>query len=172
MIDQETLKTFDKLYEETYQSVLKYVVCNCSNIEDVKDIVQNTYLEVIKNIEKISNKNYVIGIARHKIKDYYRFNYKSKRVSLFSNKNDELVDSIKADIDLEKSYLIKYDTEIVWNYLKKKKSIISKIFYLYYYLGLTITDISKELDITESSVKNYLYRTLRELKTMFEGMSD
>ncbi len=152
MIDQETLKTFDKLYEETYQSVLKYVVCNCSNIEDVKDIVQNTYLEVIKNIEKISNKNYVIGIARHKIKDYYRFNYKAKIVSLFSNKNDELVDSIKADIDLEKSYLIKYDTEIVWNYLKKKKSIISKIFYLYYYLELTITDISKELDITESSV--------------------
>ena len=48
MIDQETLNTFDKIYYETYQDVLKYIVVNCSNIEDVKDIVQNVYLEVLK----------------------------------------------------------------------------------------------------------------------------
>ena len=43
MIDQETLKTFDILYYESYNEVLKYVICNCSNIQDIKDIVQNVY---------------------------------------------------------------------------------------------------------------------------------
>ena len=46
MTGQETLKKFERLYNETYTSVLKYVVCNCSNIEDVKDIMQNIYIAV------------------------------------------------------------------------------------------------------------------------------
>lgn len=169
MIDQETLKRFDKLYNDSYSDVSKYIVCNCSNIEDVKDIIQNTYLEVIKNVKRVNSKSYIIGIAKNKLKDYYRFNYKAKVVSLFSSKeNSELIDNIKSDIDLEKSFLIKYDTELVWNYLKKKKTIISKIFYLYYFLELSIIEIANELNITESSVKNHLYRTLKELKSMLE----
>ena len=52
MASQETLKTFDKYYYDTYQDILTFVVCNCSNIEDVKDIVQNTYLELYKKIKK------------------------------------------------------------------------------------------------------------------------
>ena len=47
MLDQEALKIFEKLYEETYQEILRYIVCKCSNIEDVKDILQTVYLEVL-----------------------------------------------------------------------------------------------------------------------------
>ena len=70
MIDQETLNTFDELYFDTYQDVLKYIVINCSNIEDVKDIIQNVYLEVIKKMNNKNiqmNKSYIIGIAKNKI---------------------------------------------------------------------------------------------------------
>lgn len=173
MINQETLITFEKLYNDSYSDISKYIICNCSNIEDAKDIIQNTYLEVIKNISKVNTKNYIFGIAKNKLNDYYRFNYKTKIVSLlFDKENIKPVDNLKSDINLEKSFIIKYDTELVWDYLKNKKPIIFKIFYLYYYLELSIVEISKELKITESCVKNYLYRTLNELKKMFEGMSD
>ena len=50
MMSQETLNLFDELYYETYQDVLKYVIINCSNMEDVKDIIQNVYLEVLNKI--------------------------------------------------------------------------------------------------------------------------
>lgn len=176
MIISNTLNKFDKLYNETYQEISKYVVCSCNNIDDVKDIVQNIYLEAYKHItkEKNINREYLFGIAKNKIKDYYRFNYKAKFISLFSNtkKDIELVDTIKSDIDIERSYFLKYDTEKIWNYLKRKPVIISKIFYLYYYLELTIKEISKELNITESNTKNYLYRTLKELKTIIGKESD
>ena len=108
MIDQETLNTFDKIYYETYQDVLKYIVVNCSNIEDVKDIVQNVYLEVLKKLNNKNiqiNKSYIIGIAKNKVKDYYRFNYKVKITSLFSsikNNNDAVIKNLSADIDIEK----------------------------------------------------------------------
>ncbi len=177
MIDQETLKTFDKIYDETYDNILKYVICNCSNIEDVKDIVQNIYLELLKGLnKKITYNNinaYVMGIAKNKIKEYYRFNYKAKIISIFSKKDDiELLETIKDDIDIQKDLITKEDLKFIWDYLKNKKVIISKIFYLYYYLNMSIKEIAQELNISESNVKHYLYRTLKELKNVVKQRSD
>ena len=65
MINQETLNKFDKLYNESYKNILKYVICNCSNVEDVEDIVQNVYVDLLKKINKINIDNgnaYVMGI--------------------------------------------------------------------------------------------------------------
>ena len=90
MIDQETLNKFDKLYNESYKNVLKYVICNCSNIEDVKDIVQNVYVDLLKKINKINIENdnaYVMGIAKNKVNEYYRFNYKFKLIYFLKMKN-------------------------------------------------------------------------------------
>lgn len=78
MVDQKSLKKFDKLYDETYKDISRYVVCNCFNIDDVKDILQNIYMEVYKKIDIIEDKKYIIGIAKNKIYKYYRFNYKQK----------------------------------------------------------------------------------------------
>lgn len=177
MIDQETLKIFDKLYNESYQSVLKYVICNCSNVEDVKDIIQNVYLELLKILEKdkIFDKDtsYIIGIAKNKVNQYYRFNYKAKIVSLFSKKDDiSLIDVIEDDIDLSEEAIKKDDIEFIFNYLKKKKIIVSQIFYLYYYCDMSIKSISEELNITISSVKYYLYKTLKELKFIMKDRGD
>lgn len=177
MINQETLNTFDKLYKASYQNVLKYVVCHCSNVEDVKDIVQSVYLELLKIIDKDKSFNkgnaYIIGITKNKVNEYYRFNYKAKIISLFSKKDDfHLLDSIPDDIDLQKELLQREDLKFIWNFLKKKKVIILKIFYLYYYADMNMKDISKELNISESNVKHYLYRTLNELKSIMRNRSD
>lgn len=177
MIDQETLNIFDKLYTESYSSVLKYVICNCSNAEDVKDIVQSVYLELLKILKKDRSfnkgKNYIIGIAKNKVNGYYRFNYKTKIVSLF-DKNDDftLLDGISSNIDLEDEFIKKEDLNFIWNFLKNKKVIIFKIFYLYYYTDMNIRDISLEFNISESNVKHYLYRTLNELKIIMKNGDD
>ena len=64
-------------------------------------------------------------------------------------------------------FINKNNVEEVWDYLKKKGIIIEKSFYLYYAVGLKISEISKLLNIKESSVKNYIYRTVKELKLTF-----
>ena len=166
MINQETLDTFDKLYNESYPNVLKYVICNCSNVEDIKDIVQNVYLELLKILQKDKSFNkgntYILGITKNKVNEYYRFNYKAKIVSLFSKKDDFLLlDSIPDNVDLEEEFIKKEDLKFIWNYLKRKKVIIFKIFYLYYYTDMNIKDIGIELNISESNVKHYLYRKLK-----------
>ena len=172
MFEQETLDSFEQLYQETYPDVMKYVVCHCSNIEDTKDIVQNIYLHVFKNQKRIpigKAKKYILGISKYKVKDYYRFRYKEKMIAFFSHTEDSFpVESIPDSINIEASMLERYDINQVWEYLKRRPVIISKVFYLYYYLELTIKEIAQELHVSESSVKNYLYRSLQELRIHLE----
>ena len=157
MTGQKALDKFDVVYNESYKDISRYVVLNANNIGDVKDILQNIYLEVYKNIDKVSDKNYVFGIAKNFLKKYYRFK--------FLRKDDtEITDNIKSNINLEKTVMDKFDTELVWKYLKKKNNNIAKIIYLYYYEDFTIKEIANSLNLTESNVKNYIYRTLKELR--------
>ena len=93
-------------------------------------------------------------------------NYKVKDTSY----NIELIENVDIEslkdesIDIEYNFLLQYNTDKVWKYLKKKSMTISRIFYLHYTLDLTINEIAEELNISESNVKNYLYRILKELR--------
>ena len=167
MINQETLKLFEKFYNNTYKDIVKYVVCNCSNMEDVKDITQNIYLAVFKKMVKINDDNYnayIMGIAKNKVKDYYRFKYRSRRIEFESE-----VDDIVSECDLESDLILNEDIDKIWNFLKNKNVIIFKIFYLYYYCDMNLKEISISLNITESNVKNYLYRTLKQIRKEWDN---
>ena len=53
-------------------------------------------------------------------------------------------------------------------YIKlKKNKDVARIFYLYYVLELSIKDISRELNVKESYVKNIIFRTIKELYSLF-----
>ena len=178
MIRETYLKQFNKIYNKTYNYVLKYIICKCSNIEDVNDIIQETYLELYNTLIKEKNiddyNKYLIGIAKNKIKKHYKLIYKIKTIPLFIQKDNnlDLIETIKNDVDIEKIIIDINDLELIWNHLKKKKIIIQKIFYLYYNLDLKIKDISKELQVSESFVKNNIYRTLKELQELIRKDCD
>ena len=97
---------FNKLYKETFDDISKYVICSTPNINDVNDILQIIYMDIFKIINKdnydLLNKSYIRAIAKNKINDYYRYNYKQKIVSLFTNKDD--IEDYKDNIDIEKVY--------------------------------------------------------------------
>lgn len=177
MTSQKSLKKFNEVYMSTYNDVLRYVICKCGDINDVNDIIQDVYLDFWnildnKSVEVNNVKNYLLGIAKNKIKQYYASFNKRKTISIFSKTDDgiELIDNIKSDINIEQIILDKADWKIIWIYIKKKKNkYIPKIFYLHYKLELTIKEIAKELDLNESYVKNLLYRTLNELYFIYEN---
>lgn len=109
-------------------------------------------------------KGYIIGIANNIIKRHY---YKKKKdnVVYFYQQNENATDlELQDDFDLEQDFITKENIVQVWEFLKNKNIEITKIFYLYFALGLKISDISKQLQITESNVKNKIYRTLKEIK--------
>lgn len=160
---------FEKIYNDTYNRTLKYIVVKCNNIEDVNDIMQDTYLELLNKIkrnklEKVENiENYILGIASNIIKRHYTKKKKENIISYDDEENSvELL--ISDDFDLEENIITKENVDKIWSYIKGKELVIIKIFYLYYGLGLKISEIAQELEIGESNIKNKIYRTLKELK--------
>lgn len=171
MSAQLTLEDFEIIYEKTYNRTLKYIVCKCSNIEDVNDLIQDTYTELYSMLKKkkqlqLDNiENYIIGIANKKIKQHYGILYSLKISSLWVKENNEekMID-IPSDIDIEFKILDNINANEVWKYIKKKDIRVIKVFYLYYCLELKISQIAIELKISESNVKNILYRTIKDIK--------
>ncbi len=150
MIDQISLEKFNEIYDKTYNNVLKFVVCKCSNMNDVNDIVQEIYIELYKKLMKANDiqniDSYILGIAKNKINKHYGLLYKFKMLSLNSHdvKEQEIIENIPSDIDVEDITIKAMDLEIVWKELRKKKLIVQKIFYLYYNLDFTIKEIARE----------------------------
>ena len=166
------IENFEKIYNETYSQILKFIICKCKNLDDVNELIQDTYVELYKTIKNKKNiivedhLSYICGISKNILKKYYKNKYKEKIVFLTDNINEENIDSSSID-EIEIDFINKNNVEEVWDYLKKKGIIIEKSFYLYYAVGLKISEISKLLNIKESSVKNYIYRTVKELKLTF-----
>jgi len=175
MTSQVNLYKFNEIYDKTHLEILKYVIIKCHNINDTKDIMQETYLELWNIINKkelsdINIKSYLIGIANNKIKKHYTLLQKIKTVSLFetNDKDIELIDTIEDGMNINDIIIKKDNWNTIWEYIKSKKNQdIPKVFYLYYKLELRIKDISKELNKGESYVKHLIYRTLRELQDNF-----
>ncbi len=175
MVDQKNLKKFNKIYDETYSDILKFIIIKIQNINDVNDILQETYITfwTLLNKKEIENKNlksYLIGIALNKIKKHSSLLYKLNTLSLFNlnEKGKELIETIPAEIDIENLIIKEDEWNQIWNYIKSKKDQnIPKIFYLHYKLEIPIKKISEELNKSESYIKNCIYRTLKELSEIF-----
>ena len=44
-------KEFEIIYQKTYYHTLKYVICKCHHLEDVNDLVQDSYVELYKRMQ-------------------------------------------------------------------------------------------------------------------------
>lgn len=175
MASQSTLYKFNDIYDKTHLDLLKYVIIKCHSINDANDIIQETYLEFwnIMNKKELSDSNiksYLMGIANNKIKKHFTLLKKIKTISLFekNDKDIEIIDNIKDDININDIIIKSDDWNDIWNYIKNKKNQdIPKVFYLYYKLEISIKEIANNLKVNESYIKNLIYRTLKELQDNF-----
>lgn len=170
---------FNDIYDKTYKNCLVYITSKCSNPEDISDILQETYISLYNTIMKkpyhIKNfEAYVIQIAKSKVFKYYSLQQKLKSfIPLFKkNIHEEEYNIYDMNVNifenqLENSVLMADSLDSISNYLKEKPYDIQKIFILFYYLEMKISDISKTLNLNESTVKTKLYRTTHEIRTLF-----
>ena len=160
---------FEYIYRQTYNKLIRYIVVKCNNVDDINDILQETYMELLKKIRKrkkmeIENiNNYIYGIANNVIKRHFHKKKIEKIVYLYSNKEDTPLD-IEDSFDLEQDFITKENVDEVWKYINTKDLLTTKVIYLYFILGLKISDIANELNISESNAKNKIYRTLKEIR--------
>jgi len=183
MLGSDATSRFNEIYDSTNKSVLAFIASKCGNTSDINDIFQETYMELYQILDKhgadyITNgKAYVFRIAKRKLARHYSL---LKRLQMFvpmsiKKEDNDQIDLSDMDLDL---YLTEDSTEnyvvnqilieTARKFIQSKPAEIEKIFYLFYDVGLTIPEIAKNLSLSESSVKNKLYRTVKELQNLLE----
>ena len=177
MVDQNATTLFNDIYDSTNRKVLVYITAKCGSPSDIHDIFQEVYTELYsvlirKGPDYIQNSEaFVMRIARQKLARHYSVMDRLKKLLPLSAPSEQ-GEYPETELDLA-SFSI--DDQIcsrdlaarVYDRLSKKSADVRKVFYLYYSLGLTIPEIAEQLSMTESNVKNKLYRTLNELRKIY-----
>ena len=112
-----TREKFKEIYQETYNNTLRFIVVKCNNMENINDIIQDTYLELLKIIKKqkvveVDNiNNYVLGIANNIIKRHYYQKKKENIISYYSEnekENEKQNMRLSGDSVLSGSFLLRF----------------------------------------------------------------
>jgi len=167
---------FNEIYDETYNSTLKYVITKCSEISYVEDIMQNIYLNLYNTILKKGKyindySSFVFILAKRELFKYYSL--KSKFRSIFNSKDfSNIENTIIEDSCIEVDFVNKDNKEAVWNIIKCESLEIQKIMVLHYMEGVSIKEIGELLDINENTVKTKIYRTISKMKGIFGDLNE
>jgi len=167
-------EVFARLYNDTYDEVLKYVLVKCGNAHDASDIVQKTYLNYYERIKKKGDiekaENYLFKIAQNEIKKYYQLKAIHKNdVPVFSKSEDENFEfeELEAFLLDDNPQYSSLDVQEIWSFIREKDSTTFKIFVLYFYYNEKLSTIAEMLNMGESAVKNKLYRTIKQMREYF-----
>lgn len=131
------------------------------NTDDKEEIASDIFFILWNNREKLDiNKymsSYLAGIARNVVKVYLRKLKNNLDISDYENCLYEFDTINLLDSNLE-------EINKVEKTISKMKIIDRKIFLDFYYSSKSIRDIAKEQKISESSVKQRLYRIRNKIK--------
>ena len=161
---------FTTIYNESHKYIyvcVNNVMSGNDNKEDlIQDIMQDTYVEISKHINSLQNVNQFLSwagtIATRKCYEYIK---KMGKYTLLNE--DESFDTLADDDNIipeeimqnkEKQRLIR---EIIQNELSdmQKLCVVG-----YFYNEMKQSEIAKELDIPENSVKSHLLRAKAKIK--------
>lgn len=175
MAGRDTASYFNEIYEATGKNVLARIIAKCGGTEDVKDIFQDTYMDLYRVILQRGTdyieepEAFVMRLAQRRIYSHYSLGEKLGRIVPFrrDDETDAEEDLPDGAPPLEDSAIERETVRKISDYIKTKDESTRKIFYLYYYMEHTINDISGELSLNESTVKSKLYRLRAEIRALY-----
>ena len=179
MSNPDIASRFDEIYNSTSKAVLAFITSKCRRTADISDIFQDTYMELYQVLSKrgagyvTNDKAFVFRIAKQKLARYYTL---LERLRIFipmttTNEDEDEVELSDFEVDtfsMEVFAVNQILLETARQYIQQKPEDVKKAFYLFYDVGLSIPEISRALAISESNVKNKLYRTLKELRNLLK----
>lgn len=177
MVDPNITSRFNEIYDSTYKVVLSFITVKCRNTADISDIAQETYMELYQLLNKrgvdyVRNSNAIVfKIAKQKLSRHYsimeRLRIFVPMISTNEDGDEVALSDFEADAFETEDFIINQMlVENAQRIIRQKPDDVKRIFNLFYDVGLTIPDIAKALSMSESSVKNKLYRTLKELRNL------
>ena len=154
----------DVIYDHYFNIIYNWSVKKTNNREDAEDLTNSIFLAIFeylnKDIEVKKIENLIWKIDRNiwctKAKKYIK---EKNNISY-----DETYEYGYEDITIDKIIYKEIINEID-NYNLSENEI--KVFKLYYIKDLSIKEIKEKLNITESSIKYYLFNARKKIKERY-----
>lgn len=167
---------------ETYtEEMLSWTTYKVSNPEHAKDIVQDTFFAIVKNINSFQHKSnpktWIFSILNNKIVDYFRKKYKTPVKSdvdvytNFFNKDGEWISDKKPKdwLEDETELLDDFDFNKIFNYcidnLPEKWNALVRMKYL---MNKKSEEVCQELEISTTNMWQMMHRAKLKLRSCLE----
>lgn len=144
-----------KSYEKYYQIILSYITYRINHKYEAEDLVQDVFVRLLDYkpmLREDTVKYFLFTIARNIVTDYIRRYYKKQEVTSYiyentlqttvTNSDESCV--VKDLLCLEKNKLQTFSVQ------RKRVYILSR------FEGMTVSDISDELQLSKRTVENHL----------------
>ena len=157
-----------------YEVAYRYI----GNEQDAKDICQNTFIKVYKNLKKLKNNEsfsiWIYRIAVNLCKDELKKRKKRKPSSFdqISGKNESfLKDAVNIKPEFEENIIKKDIREIIISAVNSLSDEQKEVLILKEYQGLKFREIAEILKISENTAKSRMYYALKNIKTTFKKLN-
>ena len=152
-------KEYKRLADQYIDMVYRVALNGCKNKYDADDVVQNTFIKLLKCKKQFDNdehvRNWLIRVAVNECNSLWNSSWRKKVTSL-----DEREDE-PAFTTPEKSEL--YD--LVMKLPPKYRQVV----YLYYYEEFSVKEVAEMVKISETAVQTRLQRARKKLKDQLGG---
>lgn len=183
-------KKRNTLFAETWvneysETLFKFAVARVGDAETAKDLVQDTFLSALTNLQsfkgEVSEKNWLFIILKNKIIDYYKLKSRKLLVDLeehLKEKQDffdedgnwsENAKPLDWGVNYESKIEIKDFYKVLEECKKKLVEIQNAVFTLKYMDDMDSDEICKELEITSSYYWVLIHRAKLQLRACMES---
>ncbi len=157
------MQNIEEIYNNYAQTVYKYIFCLTKNKEQTEDIVQETFLVAVKNIDKFRGESkistWLCQIAKFILYKDIRKKNKQKNISL-----EEIESDLISEKSLEEDILLKEDRLELLKKVQHLNEETRSVMYLKLLGGLKNEEIAEIMNKTTNWVRVTYFRGKQKLK--------
>lgn len=158
------------IWEKFNQELTHYIAKKVKDRNDVDDILQDSFLRIIANMENINNarklKSYLYGIVHNTIMDFYR-KEKRKQQKDIQIENHLLAQQEEVEVERELGDIIQLCC--IEPFMEQLPPKYRQAIQLTLFEGLSQKQLAKQLKISYSGAKSRVQRGRDRLKEMITG---
>ncbi len=161
----------ERFIAKSRSGLYKFVLSNVKNPEVAEDLTQDILFGLTrqyrKSTEILNLKSYLFTTAKNHIINYW------KKAAVNTVLKEQYWSDIKQNQAIHSNPCIDLDKEVIFDQLEDKLTDQQrKIFFLNRREGLSYSEISKELNISKSTVKNHMILALKTIRDFMDKNYD
>ncbi len=154
-------EAFARMVEEHQHKLCNFILRYTRNRQDAEDLTQDTFVKAYKNLHRYEHRHsfsaWLYTIARRTVYNHYRD----------TRQTEELDFDVACTADTPTDAAERGDqADTVWHYVRQLKSPYQEVVVLKYLEEMSIQDIARVLNRTQTGVKILLFRARNQLRKL------